>query len=101
MSAPDRAELVVPGQGTVGVVGDVGNGEIVDHEGVRQAGEGETEKGKLTPGGWLGQAHPLSVTAPSTDQRQRGLDHCQAQRQNHRQMAELGNHFAYSCLPPS
>ncbi|MNV91418.1 hypothetical protein D3C71_1859100 [compost metagenome] len=96
MGAPHRTELVVPGQRTVGVVGHIGDGKIVDHEGVGQAQEGEDQEGELAPGRGLRQAHPLPIAAPGADQRQAGLHQGQAQRQDHRQVTEFGNH----CAPP-
>ena len=91
MGAPHGAELVVPGQGAVGVVGNVGDGKIVGHEGVGQATKGEQQESELAPGGRLRQAHPQAIAAPGTQQGHHGLDHRKAQREDHRQLAQLRN----------
>ncbi|MCY1455090.1 hypothetical protein D9M71_722000 [compost metagenome] len=92
MGAPHGAELVVPGQRAVGVAGHVGHREVVHHEGVGQAAEGEGQEGELPPGGRLGQAHPLAITAPGADQRQGRLHGGHAQGKDQGQVAEFGNH---------
>ncbi|MNZ64235.1 hypothetical protein D3C78_824020 [compost metagenome] len=92
VGAPDGAELVVPGQRAVGVAGHVGHREVIHHEGVGQAAEGERQEGELPPGGRLGQAHPLAVAAPGADQRQARLHQRHAQGENQGQVAEFGNH---------
>jgi hypothetical protein len=101
VGAPHGAELVVPGQGAVGVAGHVGDGEVVGHEGVGQATEGEHQEGELAPGGRLGQAHPQAVAAPGAEQRHHGLHQRQAQRQDHRQVAQFGMKIADVMGQPS
>jgi len=91
MGAPHGAELVVPGQGTVGVICHISDGEVVGHKGVGQATEGEQQERELAPGRRLRQAHPQAITTPGAEQRHHRLDDGKTQREDHRQLAQLRN----------
>ena len=72
MSAPDRAELVLPGQQGVGVVCHIGNAEIVDQKGIAQDAERQSDEHELAGNERRRRIHQANLIALRADQAEHG-----------------------------
>ena len=98
MPAPNRTESVVPGQGRVGVVGDVDDGEIVVHKRPAQAEKTDQRKQEHPLAQGATESHPQGVAPTGTRQRDNGQQNREAKRQYQRVGTQLRqNHLLNSC----
>jgi len=90
--APDRRKPVMHRQQRVGIIGDVGNREVLCHERPGQHSESDRDQHELHPGCRTGDAHQRLVSALGADQRQRTERNRRQQSQNKRDLANFRKH---------
>ena len=93
VGAPDRGDLVDERQRGVGVLCDVGEAEVGGDEHLRQAEIGDAEQQELRARGGHRDRHPRRDSAPGPEHRHHGLDRCDQEAEDQRQMTELANHW--------
>ena len=80
------------------MVGDVGHREIVADEREREAAEREEDQQELGARGGSGDRDPAGIAARRADERQHALHRGDAEREDQREVAELGGHgFTVFC----
>ena len=97
MRTPHGRHAVVPGQGEVGIVGDVTHREIELQESPYQQAERQRHEHRLTGSGRSGDSHQGTVVAPGADQWQGALGDGQQQGQDQRELTEFRRHCGLSC----
>ncbi|TXT30333.1 MAG: hypothetical protein FD131_1758 [Rhodocyclaceae bacterium] len=74
------------------MLGNINHGEIIGHEGLRQAGEGESDKQRHGRRGRTGDGNPGHAVLVGADQRQGAEDQGDQRSEDQGEMAEFGNH---------
>ena len=90
--APGRGDPVLERELRVGVGRDVDHREVVAHERVREAAEGERDEQELSRRERPRERDPRRDAAMRADERQRAQQRREQQRQNQREMSEFGDH---------
>ncbi len=93
MPAPYAGDAVGERQRGVGIGSDVDDGEIVGHEGVSEAAEGDRNERKLAACGGPSRAHPRAIAAGRTCEPERGLGERKAQRERERELTDFRDHL--------
>ncbi|MDQ1093600.1 hypothetical protein QE400_003013 [Xanthomonas sacchari] len=91
---PHRGVAVHQRQQRVGVLGDIGDREILGHERMGEDGEGAGDQRQLRERRRPRHAHPARIAALRAGQRQHGLQHGGEQGQDQQELANLRQHGA-------
>src|SRR5262249_45127848 len=94
VTAPRRGELVEDRQCGVRVLRHEQHAEVVVQERVLEHAESDDHEHELPRRRRTRERHPLRFTDSSTRERQHRLHEREAERQDQRELAQLGNHSA-------
>ena len=102
MSPPHGADLVVPGQERIGIIGHVGHGKIVLQERLRKAGVRQKQEYKKPRGQGPGAVLQREIPADHPRHGHHGQKYREHQRKDKREVSQLWNHASpKSDLGPS
>ena len=90
--APQRGHAIERGQRRVGIAGDVQHREVEGHEGVNQHADGRADQHELPGDRGPHRGHPAQIAAMRARRCRRTPARRQQQREDQRELSELGNH---------
>ena len=101
MRAPGRGEAIAQRQLGIRIRRHVQDREVIPDERRSETGEGDDDEQELRARRGLGERHQARLSICGARERQRGLRDRDQQREDQREVAELGNHLCSPCLVTS